>query len=83
MTINQAHDSMLGANAALSKLNTFLMMMKITSGHLGENPDKAAMIEWMNVTDMLIDLMEELSPAMENVECVLRSLLSNSRGVQL
>lgn len=82
MATNDAYDNMLVANAALSKLNTLLEMMKITSAHLGENPQKAPLIEWMDITDMLIDQVTPLFEAMQVIECALNRLSLESKGVQ-
>lgn len=83
MTIDQAQHHMYKAQSALSKLDTLLAMMKITSEYLGENPLKAPMIEWMNVTELLQDQMEDISPNLENIEVFLNGLFCASKGVSL
>lgn len=82
MTIDQAQDHMSKAQTALSKLDTFLMMMKITANYLGENPEQREMIELINVTEILIDQMEDISPNVEKVEMFLNGLFCASKGVQ-
>ena len=80
MTIDEAQTKMFKAQAALGKLDTLLVMMKITAEYLGEHKDKLEMIEWMDVTDLLIDQMEDISPNLENVEVFLNGLFVASKS---
>lgn len=59
--INSAQDN-------ISKLNTFLMMLKFTSLELGEHPEKTPQVDLIYVTEMLIDLMKSISADVTNIE---------------
>lgn len=80
ITIDQAKNDMSRAQAALSRLNTLLVMMKVTSEYIGGHKDQAGMIEWIDVTDMLIDLMEDISFPIEKIDQFLNSLSYASKG---
>ena len=81
MTIDQAQDNMFKAQDALSRLNTLLVMMKVTAEHIGGHKDQAGMIEWIDVTNMLIDQMEDISFPLGKIEMFFNSLyLASKKG---
>ena len=80
MTIDHAQEEMFKAQAALSRLNTLLVMMKVTAEHIGGHKDQAGMIDWTDVTDMLIDQMDDISFPIEKIDQFLNTLSYVSKG---
>lgn len=59
------------AQAALSKLEALLAMLKVTANYVGEHPEKRSMIDLIDVSNLLTDQIEELSPCMSEIDSFL------------